>query len=237
MSMKSGNKKFLIGIAVAFLVPLSFYMAFRLKAKDKIVMPRYYRVSRVDSMEVDGRMQHDTVYHQLRELRLTNQLGQQVSLNKDLPGKILVFDFFFTDCATICPRLTRHMALLQKAFRRTAMKENDTLVQFISITVNPGRDSFPVLRAYADRYGANHDHWWFLTGDKRTIYDFARNELGLSTGPGDGGADDFVHTEKFVLVDRERFIRGYYNGLDSTELRQCANDIGWLAIEKKRVKK
>lgn len=231
------NKRFLIGIAVAFLVPLSFYIAFRLKAKDKIVMPGYYRVSHVDTRGVNGQTQHDTVYHQLKELRLTNQLGEEVSLNKDLPGKLLVFDFFFTDCASICPRLTGNMALLQKAFRRTNMKRNDTLVQFISVTVNPERDSVPVLRAYADRYGVNHDRWWFLTGDKKTIYDFARNELGLSTGPGDGGADDFVHTEKFVLVDRERFIRGYYNGLDSADLRRCANDIGWLAIEKKRSKK
>ena len=231
------NKKFLIGIAVAFLVPLSFYMAFRIKAKDRIVMPPYYRAEHVETRTVDGRQQHDTIFHQLTDLQLVNQLGQPVSLNSDLQGKILVIDFFFTDCTSICPRLTSNMRLLQRAFRKTAMKSNDTLVQFISITVNPERDSVPVLRAYADSYGANHDRWWFLTGDKQTIYDFARNELGLSTGPGDGGAEDFVHTEKFVLVDRDRFIRGYYNGLDSADLRGCANDIGWLAIEKKRNKK
>jgi protein SCO1/2 len=76
-----------------------------------------------------------------------------------------------------------------------------------------------------------------LTGDKRTIYHYIREELGLVTGPGDGGADDFIHTEKMVLLDRDRYIRGYYNGLDDTDVRRCADDIVLLTLEKKKKKK
>ena len=216
------------------LVPLSFYMATRLLSMDKVKLPPHYIVDRVDSQATDEGMRYDSVFHQMAELRLTNQLGKAIAINEDLQGKILVINFFFTDCPTVCPRLTGNVTLLTKAFRRTQMKMNDTLVQFISITVNPERDSFPVLRSYADRFHVNHDRWWFLTGDKKTIYDYARNELGLSTGPGDGGAEDFMHTEKLVLLDKERYIRGYYDGLDTAELRRCANDIGWLVLEKKR---
>lgn len=227
------NKRFLIGIAVAFLVPLSFYLVTKFMSKDKLTLPRYFVADRVDSQLVNGKMQYDTVFHRVNDLVLTNQLGQQVSLNNDLKGKIVVVNFFFANCPTICPRLTTNVALLQRAYRRTAMKDNDTIMQLVSITVNPERDSFPALRAYADRYGANHDRWWFLTGDKKTIYNFARHELHVAVGDGDGGADDFIHTEQLVLLDKDRNIRGYYNGLDSADIKRCADDIGWLSLEKK----
>ena len=131
------------------------------------------------------------------------------------------------------------MRLLQTGFRKDPKKENnlDDVVQFVSITVNPERDSFPVLRTYADRYGANPDHWWFLTGDKKEIYNYARNELQLITGPGDGGAEDFIHSERFVLLDKDRHIRGYYNGLNDTDVRKCADDIVLLTLEKKKGEK
>src|ERR1035438_6761887 len=121
---------------------------------------------------------------------------------------MLVIDFFFTTCPSICPLLSANMRKLQASYKKDPKKEAslDTVVQFISITVNPERDSFQVMRAYADRFGVNHDHWWFLTGDKKTIYNFARNELKVTVGPGDGGADDFIHTEKIVLLDKDRFI-------------------------------
>jgi protein SCO1 len=233
MSQKRNNK-FLLGIAVAVLVPLSFYLLAKLLYKDKISLPGYFVFERIDTVKnAKGRTEYDSVFHKVADIQLTNQLGQLVSVNNDLKGKIVLIDFFFTNCPTICPRLTRNMALMQKVFRRTPMKENDTVVQFVSVTVNPERDSFPALRAYADRYGANHDHWWFLTGDKKAIYNYARHELHVSVGDGDGGADDFIHTEQMVLLDQDRNIRGYYNGLDTFELKRAADDIGWLSMEKK----
>lgn len=198
-------------------------------------MPGQYRIERIDA----NNGKPDTIYHQVSELTLTNQFGQQVSLNKDYKNKILVIDFFFTTCNSTCPQLTRSMKLLQTSFRKNPKKETslDSIVQFISITVNPERDSFPALRAYADHYGVNHDTWTFLTGDKRTIYNFARNELGVTTGPGDGGAEDFIHSDKLVLLDKDRIVRGYYSGLNDTDIRKCADDIVLLNMEWKHKKK
>lgn len=234
MSNKRSNGKFIIGFAVAVLLPLSFYLIFSRLSKGKIAMPRHYKVDSIDSI-VSGDKKPDTVFHTVSDIRLTNQLGQQVSLS-DLKGKMVVIDFFFTTCPSICPVMTANMKRLQNSFRKDTKKEAslDTIVQFVSITVNPGHDSFPELRKYADRFGANHDHWWFLTGDKKTIYDFARHELDVTTGPGDGGAEDFIHTEKFVLLDRNRHIRGYYNGTDPADVSKCADDIVLLTLEKKK---
>jgi len=232
MSKKRSNTKFLLGIAVAVLVPLSCFLVVSQMSKGKSRMPRYYGVERVEQLK-DGK--EDTIYHQVADLVLTNQLGHKVSLNKDLKGKMLVIDFFFTTCPSVCPQLTANMHKLQTSYSKDPKKESslDTVVQFISITVNPERDTFQALRAYADRYGANHDRWWFLTGDKKTIYNFARNELHLPVGPGDGSADDFIHTEKMVLLDRDRNIRGYYDGLSDSSVLKCADDIVYLTLERK----
>ena len=228
-----------MGLAVAFLLPLSFYFITRFLSKDKIHMPGHYGVDHVDK-RVDGSKEYyDTVYRTIAPITLTNQLGQQISTDSDLKGRILVVGFFFADCPIICPRLTGNMTMLQKAFRRNPKLENslENSVQFLSLTVNPVHDTFQLLRAYADRFHVNHDQWWFLTGDKRTIYNFARNELHLTVGPGDGGAEDFIHTEKLTLIDKDRHIRGYYDGLDTVQLRKCADDIVLLTMEKDKVKK
>ncbi len=232
MTKKISKTRFIGGITVALLLPLLFFAVFKYLSRNSLHMPHYYIVDHVDTEQVNGMTQLDTFYHQVADITLTNQLGQKVSINNDLKGKIVVIDFFFTDCPTICPRLTRNMTLLQRAF-----KKNDSICHLVSITVNPERDSFPVLRAYADRFGVNHDHWWFLTGDKKAIYNYARNELFVSVQPGDGGPDDFIHTEKVVVLDKDRNIRGYYDGLDSAALAHCADDIILLSLENKHKKK
>ncbi len=237
---KNRNKKFIGGLAVALLLPLSFYVVAKLLAKDKVNLPKYYGVERVDTRKgEDGAAVSDTVYRTLSDLALTNQLGRQVSLNKDLPGKILVVNFFFVNCPTVCPKLSKSMSVLQTAFTKDPKKETafDTTVHFVSITVQPEADSFPALRAYADSYRADHDRWWFLTGDRNAIYNYAHNQLGLVMGATDGGADEMTHTQKLVLIDKERHIRGYYDGLDPADLKRCADDIILLSIEKKRKKK
>lgn len=238
MSKKS-NKRFIGGFAVALLLPLSFYVVTKILSKDKIHLPGYKYPEHVDSSVVNGKKVYDTTFHTVADVALTNQLGQHISLNGDLKGKILVVGFFFTSCPTVCPKLTGNMRLLQQAFKKDPKKETafDTVVHLVSITVDPANDSFPVLRHYADSYDVNHDKWWFLTGNRDVIYNFARNELGLNVQPTTGGAEDMIHTQKLVLIDRDRKIRGYYDGLDSVELRRCADDVILLSIEKKRKKK
>ncbi len=230
MSEKRSNKKFLLGITVALIIPVICYILAKELSDGTVKLPRRYVAETV----ANG----DTVFHQVGDLVLTNQLGQRVSLASDLKGRIVVVNFIFTNCPNVCPTLTGNMKLLQKSFKKDSKKQTslDTVVHLISITVDPERDSFPALRAYADRFGANHDHWWFLTGDKKTIYDFARNELQLPVGPGTGGADDLVHSERLVLIDKDRYVRGYYNGMDEKEAKQCADDIVLLTLERKHKK-
>lgn len=239
MAVKKNSKRFFIGIAVALLLPLFCYFLVSKMVKGKIQLPAYYIVEKVETVVKNGVAVADTIYHKTNELELVNQVGETRKLNTDLKGRILVLDFFFASCKTTCPRLAKSMQTLQKGFRRDPKKAStlENSVHFISITVMPEHDSFQVLRMYADKYGANPDHWWFMTGDKKAIYNYIRNELQLAAGAGDGGVEDLIHTEKLVLLDQDRFVRGYYNGLNDTSVRKCADDIVLLTLEKKRKKK
>ena len=237
MKNKNNSWKYFLGLAVALGLPLSFYLIAKGLGKDKMHMPLFYIADQVDSQLVNGKMDYDTVWHQAAELEAVNQFGDKIALNRDLKGRILVIDFFFTTCPSICPQLTRSMKQLQDVYKPTPMKKNDDLVQFISITVNPERDSFKVLHDYALKYGADMNRWWFLTGDKAKLYNYARHELHLSTPDGNGGADDFIHSQQIVVVDVDRNIRGYYDGLVDSAVHKCAYDIGQLILEKKHKKK
>ncbi len=190
-------------------------------------MPGYYYPISVQQVEEDGKMVDDTVYQKVADFKLTNQLGQEFDFYRDTRDKISVAHLFFCNCATICPQLTKHAEALQYAYRK-----RDTLLRILSITVDPANDDVPAIRAYAQKRNANHDVWFFLTGNKEEIYNLARNELHLDSSEGDGGEDDFVHSEKFVLLDFNKHIRGYYNGLDSLDMIRLMDDITILALEK-----
>lgn len=203
-----------------------------------IHMPRRYYFDTVITRTTNGKQIGDTVWHKVNNVVLTNQLGKQVSLD-DLKGRVLVADFFFTHCPTICPTLTRNMKKLQDALKLKddRLRIDTTFVQFLSFSVDPERDSVPALRKYADRFGVNPDVWWLLTGPKKTIYDESINEFKL--GLQDVGEVDtaFIHSPRFVLLDKDRVVRGYYNGLDSTDMERLAEDIVLLMLEKDKKKK
>lgn len=224
-------KSILLGGLFSLFVPLGAYLYLRLNGHDgHMKLPPFYGIERVDTHLVNGKTILDTQYHEVRDLRLFSQLGDTVSINDSLKGKILVINFFFTSCTAICPQLMKNMQLLNKAFVK-----NDTSIRFLSISVDPETDSVPRLRKYADRLHPNHDKWLFLTGDKQAIYAYARHELNLPITEGDGGANDFIHPDQFTLVDKYRNIRGYYNGLDSDKVRLCAEDITYLMLEKNKL--
>lgn len=228
--MKLGRiKSILIGGLFSAFVPIAAYLYLRMNGHDgHIKLPAVYGIDRIDSVLVDGAMRYDTTWHTCSNLKLVSQLGDTVLLNETFAGKILVVNFFFTSCQTVCPIQTKNMKLLNKAY-----KKNDTSIRFISITVDPLNDSVPVLRAYANRQEPNHDKWIFGTGQKEAIYNYARNDLKLKFPEGDSTA--FIHPEQFVLIDKYRNIRGYYNGLDSNDIRRCAEDIAYLMVEKNRL--
>jgi protein SCO1 len=224
------NKKAVFAILLAIVMPLAGYFIVDYYSKDAVHMPlRYFTPDSITVSEKNGKIVTDTIWHKVKNIEFTNQLGKKVSLD-DLKGKILVIDFFFTRCPSICPGLTRSMKRLQDSFLK-----NDSIVQFISVSIDPEHDSVPQLRKFADRYNANHDTWWFVTGNKKEIYDFALNEL--KAGLADTEVDTaFIHTQNFFLLDSSRVVRGWFNGFDTVKQAELVRDIPLLMLEKDRKK-
>jgi len=157
----------------------------------------------------------------LPAFRFTDQHRVAIS-NRDLQGKITVANYFFTSCPAICP------AMMQQLQRVTAADSN---VMLLSFTVDPERDSAATLRSYAQRFAITSPHWKLLTGDKKSLYYFARKGLYLTATDGDGGEDDFIHSDNIVLLDRQQHIRGYYKGTAAAEITLLLADIKKLQHE------
>lgn len=205
----SMSKKAVIALCITILLPVISYLVVKTVSEDAVKMPRRYFPENITETIVDGKRVSDTVWHQLNNITLVNQMGDTVSLN-DLRGKIVVADFFFTRCPTICPYLTRNMAHIQNALKlRDITRPVDTsFVHFVSFSVDPERDTVEALQRYATKFGVNDDLWWMLTGPKKAIYDFALEEVKLGLQDGEGIDTSFVHTSKFVLIDKKGVVRG-----------------------------
>lgn len=160
----------------------------------------------------------EAVYHTIPEFSFTNQLGETVT-SKDYEGKVYVANFFFAVCPSICPKMSNQLERVQEYFYKN---EN---VKIISHSVDPVRDSVPVLAAYGEQYNADPSQWMLVTGDKAEIYKIARNGYMISALEGDGGPQDFIHSELFALVDDQGRIRGYYDGTKKEEVDKLMKDI------------
>ena len=214
---------------LAVLLPLTGYILVDYYSKRDVQMPGRYFYDSVTVTEKNGNTTYDTIWHHVSNMHFTNQFGDKVSF-ADLKGKIIVLDFFFTRCPTICPQLARAMKRLQNSFTN-----NDSIVQFVSITVDPLHDSVIQLRKWAEKFDVNPDSWWLLTGNRDSIYDFAIREIKANIA--DVNVDTaFVHTENFFLLDKERIVRGWYDGLDSVAQKKLVRDIPLLMLEKDRKK-
>ncbi len=194
-------------IALVFLVPVSVFSIARWIEKKWQPLPVY-----------------NVPQGAIGPFYLTNQQGKTVSL-QDWKGKIVVADFFFTHCPVICPRMTAGLKKVSEAFP----DKNDLLI--CSFSVDPLRDSVPALRAYAERFAIGKN-WHLLTGNKARIYQLARGSFAITSTEGDGGAEDFIHSEKLVLIDRQQKVRGYYNGTSAVGVQQLLQDIKKLNDEK-----
>lgn len=233
------NKKAIIAVCLALLIPVASYFIVKSISEKAVVMPRKYYLDTVLTNVVDGKTSYDTVWHKSENVTLVNQLGDTVSLY-DIDNRIIVADFFFTRCPSICPKMTANMARLQQSFSHYKQGRrviDSSVVHFLSFSIDPERDSVGALKSYADRFGINHDNWWMLTGPKKRIYDFALNEMKLGLVDGEGVDTMFIHTSKFVLMDKDYVVRGYYDGLDTAALSAMARDIGLLMLEKDPRKK
>ena len=166
-------------------------------------------------------------FHKIPEFTLTNQDGQQIT-QKTFENKIYVTDFFFTSCPGICPKMTENMSVLQDAFK------NDDQVLLLSHSVTPVKDSVSILKHYAEGKGVITNKWHLVTGDRKQIYDLGRQAYFVEEDLGNEKTDDdFLHTENFVLIDKNKHIRGIYNGLNKTAVQQLIADIKTLEMEDK----
>jgi len=222
------NKKAIMGLLLATVLPFAGYILVKHYSEKAVQMPGRFFYDSVDTSREDGRISIDTAWHKVKNITFTNQLGKKVTLDS-LKGKIIVIDFFFSRCPSICPGLALRMKKLQQSF----INSNDSIVQFISISVDPENDSVPQLRKFADRFTSNHDNWWFVTGDKKEIYDFGLQELKANIADPDVDSV-FIHTENFFLLDRDRIVRGWYNGFDSLKQAKLVRDIPLLMLEKRK---
>jgi protein SCO1 len=219
------NKKSFIALVVAILLPVTGYLLVSYYSTGAVQMPQRYFYDSVNVVAKNGKTTYDTAWHHVENLHFTNQLGQQVSLN-DLKGKIIVLDFFFTHCPTICPKLAVSMKKLQNSF-----PNNDSIVQFVSISIDPKHDSVQQLRKWAEKFNINPDSWWLGTGNRDSIYNFALHEIKASVA--DVNVDTaFIHTENFFLLDKDRVVRGWFNGFDSVAQSKLVRDIPLLMLEK-----
>lgn len=167
---------------------------------------------------------HDTIYHNIASFSFVNQLGQTIT-EKNTENCNYVAEYFFTSCQSICPIMNQNMMRVAQAF------EKDSTLKLLSHTVKPEEDSVSVLLAYAKEHKANHKNWWFLTGDKKQLYDLARKSYLMNNEEGNGDEDDFIHTQLFALVDKEKHIRGFYDGTNETEVNKLIQDIYLLKKE------
>ncbi|MEM7163557.1 MAG: SCO family protein [Bacteroidota bacterium] len=219
-------KKFL-GVAFVILLVIigSIYAGIKLTPEKKL---KIFNPVDVNPILVDDSLKNVAAFHKVNDFELLDQEGN-LTTSRWLDDKIYVVDFFFTTCETICPVMSSQMQ------RASENLKDETDVKFISFSVLPEQDSVPVLKAYAEQLQIDYDQWRLLTGDKHQIYDLARKSYfalkPTEAGKGDGGKSDFIHTNNFVLVDKNKRIRGYYSGTNNEDVKRMLEEIRILSSE------
>ena len=196
----------------AFVVSLFYYVN-----KPIETLP-IYSPSMVSKELVEENIQFIKKYHKIKDFSMKNQNGETIT-QEFYNDKIYVADFFFTTCPTICPIMTENMGYVQEKIK------NDSDVLLLSFSVTPEIDSVEQLKKYALEKNVINSKWNLVTGNKKDIYNLARTSYLVAKTNGDGGKYDMIHTENFVLVDKEKRIRGFYDGTNSKEMDQLLNDI------------
>ena len=187
---------------------------------------KVYNPADINPKLVDKSVQDVKIKHRVGAFSLIDQNNREVT-EGSFKDKIYITDFFFVTCPTICPKMATQMHRVYNEF-----KKNDEIL-FLSHTVMPLQDSVPVLKAYADKLNVNSKKWKFVTGDKKQIYNLARKTYFAAISEGDGGPDDFIHTENFVLVDKEKRLRGFYDGTSEEDTDRLIQDVYTLLEEYK----
>jgi len=217
---KSRNTLIFLIVFSAIVIPVFYFLV---KVDEKLPV---YNPADINPKLVDASIRNKTKNHTVGNFKLINQNGETIT-NETYKDKIYIADFFFTRCQTICLVMAYNMSELQEHYK------NDNDVMFLSHSVTPTIDSVSVLRAYADKKGVIDGKWNVTTGKKKHIYDLARKSYFavLDEGNGDENDYDFIHTENFVLIDKEQRIRGSYDGTKKENMQKIIDDITLLKKE------
>ena len=207
------NKAIFLFFLTIVIVPLLAFTVMNWYEDNVEALPYYHKGTATESADVN----HFTI----PAFTFVNQDSTPLN-NNFIRGKVWVVNYFFTSCPTICPKMMAGMRLVQQAF------PDDAQVRMLSLTVDPYHDTPAKLKRYADNKNINLNQWQLGTGQKAGLYRFARNGLFITADDGDGGANDFIHSDKIVLIDREDHIRGYYDGRDNDEITKLIKDISRL---------
>ena len=204
---------------------IDIIIAFFYKALKPTAILPVYQPAMVDPNLVDESIQYVKKYHTIAPFSMTNQNGETITAD-DYDNAIYIADFFFTTCPSICPIMTKNMYALQQKLSPYPD------VKLLSFSVTPEIDSVAQLKRYAIENKVDDSRWNLVTGHKKEIYQLARKSYLVVKEDGDGGPHDMIHTENFVLVDKQKRIRGYYDGTQASAMDDILRDIAILIAEK-----
>ena len=209
-------KKVLI-LGLLLLVPIFLFLFLKGFGTNHYSLPTYYPA--IDSAtEMPVVKNGDTVFQKIPDFRFVSQEGKTVT-QADLNNNVYVANFFFASCQDICKKMSAQMVRVNEAFR------SNPQVKLVSYTVDPERDSVAVLKRYAEMYQADPAKWLFLTGTKKELYTLAQNGFKVSAMQAPGTVPDFIHSEKLILVDKEKHVRGIYDGTSSQDVDRLITEL------------
>ena len=214
--MKLFRKRDFITVGFILIFSAAAVYMFYVILKPIEVLP-IYQPAEVNEKLVDSSIIHIAKYHKISDFKLTNQNGKEIT-QANYKDKIYVADFFFTTCQDICPVMTKNMYQLQEELK------NDNEILLLSHTVIPEVDTVKRLKEYAIENNVDDSKWNLVTGDKKQIYELARKSY-LAVEDSNFNEFDMIHTENFMLIDKEKQIRGFYDGTNSEEINRLLKDI------------
>ncbi len=214
--MKLFRKRDFITVGFILIFSAAAVYMFYVILKPVEVLP-IYQPAEVNEKLVDSSIIHVAKYHKISDFKLTNQNGKEIT-QANYEDKIYVADFFFTTCQDICPVMTKNMYQLQEELK------NDNEILLLSHTVIPEVDTVEQLKEYAIENKVDDSKWNLVTGDKKQIYELARKSY-LAVEDSNFNEFDMIHTENFMLIDKEKQIRGFYDGTNSEEINRLFKDI------------
>ena len=226
----SKKRKFLPKLILFFIIlfPIVGLLVTKYFSDTKLQMPKHYNIDRI--LEIpgeDGDITYDTIFHRMRPFAFVNQLGDTIGLD-DIDNSFVLVNFFQTKDSTRSLQANKTLKKLTKSFA-----QSDTALQVLSFTIDPMEDSVPVLLDYALDLQVNHSVWWFLNGPADSVRSIAKNDFDLKLNP--KGSQYLLSSPTLVLLDRFQHVRGYYNLLDSVDVKRCVHELSLLMIEKEKL--